>query len=194
MINSILKSLLVVSILSYGRISAQSHIESLLSDDQETIFNAISSLGMVDDQVAMAGNPIIQMDLNGNGMLDYVTASHAAGNVFIYFDLPNFNNSVYTPSASSNLVISGAGGLGSSFAKGDINNDGIDDLVIGAKSQGTEGEAYIILGNTNMPTTGTQNVFTFANCKIQCSIDGGNDDIFGDQVECLDINGDGFFV
>lgn len=175
-------------------VSSQHIVKHILTNDQKSTIEAIASLGQLDDQIGMAGNPIIQLDLNGNGQLDYVTAAHAGGLVFVFFDLPDFVNATYSPSNGPNLIINGALGLGSSFASGDINGDGVDDLLLGAKNQmpGGEGEAYVIYGNSTLPTTGTYSIQSINNVRITCSSDGGNYDLFGDQVATLDLNGDSY--
>ena len=183
---------LFLFLFAIENVSSQNTVKHILTNDQKSTIEAISSLGMIDDQIGMAGNPIIQLDLNGNGQLDYVTAAHTSGLVFVFFDLPDFVNTTYSPSNGPNLIINGALGLGSSFASGDINGDGIDDLLLGAKNQGGDGEAYVIYGNSSFPTTGTVSIQVIKNIKITCSSDGGNSDLFGDQVATLDLNGDNY--
>ena len=190
---SLFQALLALGIMNIAQVCfSQGVVLQVLNNDHTSAIEAVSGLGMTDDQVGMSGNPIIQLDLNGNGVLDYVTALHANNLVFVYFDLPEFSSPMYSPDDQECLFINGAFSLGSSFASGDINGDGIDDLVLGAKNQSIEGQVYVIYGRSSLPSSGTFSISSIADVAIQCSLDGGISDLFGDQVGTLDMNGDGF--
>ncbi len=187
-----LKSILFNYIfLTYSIVTAQI-VYDLENDDQQSIINAISSLGMVDDQVGMANAPIITADLNNNGILDYITAQHAADFVYIYFDQSDFTDELYYPHEGPSLIITGALHLGSSFTSGDFNGDNIDDLLIGAKSEGGDGEAFVIFGSSSLPTTGTSTINSLIDVRLSFSGFSGNNDLFGAQVCAADLNNDGF--
>ena len=128
----------------------------LSNNDNLSEINAISSLGQIDDQISMSSDPILTLDINNNGISDYVVSKHALGEVYIMLDYPNFNNTFYAPQIATDVVwISGAVGLGTSFDKGDFNNDGIDDLILGASNENVDGEAFLILGSNDFLTVGT---------------------------------------
>jgi len=66
----------------------------LTNNNNLSEINAISSMGNIDDQISMSSDPILTLDINNNGILDYVVSKHALGEVYIMLDYPNFNNSV----------------------------------------------------------------------------------------------------
>ena len=167
-------------------------VYDVITNDHKSIINATASMGMVDDQVGMSGPPIISMDLNDNGISDYVTAHHAADYTYVFFDQIDFTEEIYYPHEGPNLIISGAFKLGSSFTSGDFNGDGIDDLLIGAKAQGGDGEAFVIFGSASIPTSGTYNISDIMDVRLSFVGFSGNSDLFGDQVCAADLNNDGF--
>lgn len=107
-------------------------------------------------------------DINGDGIDDFVISVYneaangaaQAGKAYVVFGTDagfatGFDVSALdaTFDGSNGFVINGAAGqdrLGINItAAGDLNNDGIDDLVVGASGAGTSGESYIIYGRVN---------------------------------------------
>ena len=85
-------------------------------------------------------------------------------------DYVDFNNPTYTPQTANNVVvINGALNLGVSFDKGDFNNDGIDDIILGASANNNKGEAFIIFGSTTFLSFGTYNISNVLNVHIEFS-------------------------
>src|SRR5262249_25435162 len=79
------------------------------------------------------------------------------------------------------------GGAGSSVAIGDLDGDGIDDLVIGAPSDNGFGQVHIFFGRFNPKET-----IDLANKAADVTIRGeALDDQFGSSLAIGDINGDG---
>ena len=70
---------------------------------------------------------------------------------------------------------------GDGISAGDLNNDGYDDVVIGAPGYDTSGAVFIYLGSTNGPSINPDKTLY------------GTDIGFGDRVDCKgDINNDGY--
>jgi hypothetical protein len=72
---------------------------------------------------------------------------------------------------------------GTSVAAGDFNNDGNDDLVIGALGEGSSGAVYLVYG----PVSGTSSLAA-ADSKLTGEAAG---DQAGERVAAGDLNGDG---
>ncbi|MCK4307851.1 FG-GAP repeat protein [candidate division WOR-3 bacterium] len=78
-------------------------------------------------------------------------------------------------------------GTGWDLARGDVNNDGYDDLIIGGHpGNGDKGKAYILYGRPSF--SGIFNMTTDADVVIQTS----ESDRFGAAIDCRNINQDGY--
>ena len=151
---------------------------------------------LLNDAVSCAEKPILALDLDGNGITDYVTSISGSNKVFIYFNQTDFDLPLYDPETGSQLIITSStpGFLGESFASGDVNGDGVDDLIIGdVRGCCGEGQAFIILGGSSLPVTGTYTIQQLANTIISfAGFTGCSREAFGKQVCVADINGDSF--
>lgn len=129
-------------------------------------------------------------DVNGDGFDDVIVgaplngaAGKAAGAAYIFF-----GGQFMDSTADVTLTGMAAGdnfGFSASTA-GDVNNDGYDDVMVGAQYNATagpnSGEAYLFLGGRNMDSTADL-VFTSA----------GAGDMFGRSVSTVgDVNMDGY--
>ncbi|MBN1900666.1 FG-GAP repeat protein, partial [Candidatus Sumerlaeota bacterium] len=129
-------------------------------------------------------------DVNGDGYSDIMVGAYLfdnghtnEGRVFIYHGRSN-NVPLTTPEQILEVNSTNAY-FGSSLASaGDVNNDGYDDIVIGAVGYSNfEGKAYMYLGSD----TG---IGTSPNWSKEPNLDGGH---FGDSVAGAgDVNGDGY--
>ena len=86
------------------------------------------------DFLSAAGSPsgLAVGDLNGDGIPDLVTLGTATANTFltVQLGLGNGNFAAYTG-------YTGYAGAGQSISIGDVNNDGINDVVMGGSAGGT---------------------------------------------------------
>ncbi|MEH2078701.1 MAG: hypothetical protein V7K89_01400 [Nostoc sp.] len=145
-------------------------------------------------------------DINNDGIDDliigapdvYSNGITFAGQSYVIFGGTNVANSgTFDPSSlngTNGFAINGIGefdGSGSSVSyAGDINNDGIDDLIIGAptaslKGNSYIGESYVVFGGKNVGSNGILNL---------SSLNGNNGFLitnFGIGSDAGDINADG---
>ena len=78
----------------------------------------------------------------------------------------------------------------------DVNGDGVDDLIIGAKSAGPNGndsgESYVVFGGTTVSATGTVNLAALDGNNGFVLNGVGSKDYSGFSVSAAgDVNGDG---
>lgn len=140
---------------------------------------------------------VIFVDLNGDGADDLVVSGDASyggdGVAEFYILFSNRvrpDNSPYDLSispADRHYVESGSGHFNDCvrFAKGDWNDDGIEDLAIA--SQGANA-AYIVFGDKNF-TSATQQ--TLGADTVDVLIRGQMDKGLGQEMTSADVNGDG---
>lgn len=146
--------------------------------------------------------PLARSDLNGDGIADLVvgaplddTIGMNAGAVLVFFGSDNPVDLVDRTTAQADLRVLGqkAGdSFGGSVCTGDVNGDGIDDLVVGANladsaSTADAGAAYVFYG----PLTQASPISAqAANVKLTGEIVLAGDR-FGSIVELGDMTGDG---
>jgi len=128
-------------------------------------------------------------DFDNDGVNDLVIAQHKWGNddgrVFIYFGGTTLNSSAdITIYAESNNNRFGDG-----MAVGDMNNDSIDDLAVGAVEYGSStGKIYVFFGRSRVNWNETFNA-TDANMTVVGEKKSGN---CGNKLGIGDINNDSF--
>lgn len=132
-------------------------------------------------------------DLNGDGKADLAVTEPGdngnTGRVLIYL------SNGTTISTSSSIIITGEAAndqLGQFLTTADFNNDGINDLLVGASLAGSsQGYAYLFLSCTSIgPCKGSG----VASAKNDLKIVGvsGQAYLFGTFIGFRDLNGDGF--
>ena len=86
-----------------------------------------------------------------------------AGEAYVIFGAPTLGGSIDLAQGAAGLTVFGddpSGNLGFTVASGDVNGDGIDDVLLGARFAGAttaappgEGEAYVIYGRPDLGGT-----------------------------------------
>lgn len=148
------------------------------------------------------GASLYQGDFDGDGYDDIVTGSPFAtfgdkkwaGSVTVIFGQPKSTDKTH-----QKLTFRGeAAGdqLGTAVYAGDFNNDGFDDLVIGAFNgyhMGMRtGRVYVIYGQGNLYSRWSTQTVDFTYYKPDLKLSGRNEnDGFGMEINVGDVNGDG---
>jgi len=94
----------------------------------------------VGESVAFAG------DVNGDGYGDVLVSAHGAGEVLLQYGPLSGDVVLTSPDAVFTEEVAGDLNLCNVAGGEDANGDGFMDLLIGAKQEGTNGSAYLILG------------------------------------------------
>jgi len=151
---------------------------------------------------------VLSLDINNDGVNDLITASiyHYLGDgspkVFVMYGSqmwkPGTTIDLSTESADLTLLYGHPESVdfGYSMARGDLNNDGIDDLIIGAPDAENPvgyfwGAVYVVYGSADFPP---EAVIDFSETPADITFYGAGGDSggnFGCGVACGDVNGDG---
>ncbi|GAF96091.1 unnamed protein product, partial [marine sediment metagenome] len=162
------------------------------------------------------GDAVTAGDVNGDGIADIIAAAEAAdgpegersnaGEVYVVFGAPDLRGRVSMAEGEHDLRILGIDpqdALGFSVASGDVNGDGVDDVIMVAQRAGgpgntrdTAGEAYIIFGAADLGgsvdlAAGEQDVIIFGSDAHDLLSFCAAHDINGDGIDDI-ILGTGF--
>ncbi len=148
-------------------------------------FGGQGILDSTTDLVIKGGDVMAGGDLNGDGIVDLVTSTELIGQdtLFVYFGRHAFPIAIDTiPDLTIPRETEGGGDpqFGRSFALGDINCDGFDDLIVGAPHYSSKGKVYVHLGRSVPKATPD---FTVLGDSLGSS--------YGFTIKTGDINGDG---
>lgn len=123
---------------------------------------------------ARYGQALHPYDVNHDGTLDLLVGdANTPGNVFAYLQLSN----TLTGSSSTPPYIIGGGNIGTNIVDGDLNSDGLSDLVLGRAATNNSGGVYIYYGRSG-PTPP----------QFDATLYGSNS--FGAAVQVVDVTGD----
>lgn len=190
----------------FGRSTPYASVLDLttLPANQGFVITGLSAFDLFGESVASAG------DVNGDGYDDIIVGARAvttpggnlSGESYVIFGKASGFGTTFDPvmlDGTNGFRIQGAAASdrsGKSVASaGDINGDGLDDLVIGANQAGgggVRGAAYVVLGqlsDTAVTLTGTQADQTLVGSNFADQLSGaaGDDELWGhagaDQLE-----------
>lgn len=155
------------------------------------------------------GTLLFSGDVNGDGFADAIIGAYNAdskgladnGKTYVVFGSADMKTrgTIDTRDSTRVLVIHGAGNgdqLGYHVTSGDLNNDGYDEVITGARladvdSLQNAGKAYVIWGSADMASRGEINLAD-SSCGALL-IDGANTwDLLSDRMNTGDVDGDGF--
>ena len=186
----------------FGPVSGDIDLETNAPD--VTVFGAVAG-----DRL---GEGVAVGDLNGDGIDDIIVGAPASnglenlrtdmGEAYVVYgraDLPATVDTLAEEQDSGLLPAEGFSQLGRTFAVGDVNGDGVDDLVAGAPYAGREpdspvgsprttvGEVYVVYGGASL-----RDQVSVARREQDVLISGSAEfDQFGGSVAVGDVNGDG---
>lgn len=180
----------------YGtpHVSVQTALDLSTDSADVTIYgaNAMDGIG----KVLATGN------VNGDDYADLIIgvpdADGGAGRVLVIYGGPSLPATINLATSPADMTVyaqTAGDALGASVASGDLNNDGIDDLIMGAPfAQGPNhhlgsdrGEAYVIYGSGSLPTS-----LFLSSTPADIEVRGfAENDHLGASVAATDFNGDG---
>ncbi len=153
------------------------------------------------------GAAVASGDVNGDGIDDLLIGApradgpdngrKGAGEAYVVFGSPSLEGSFDVALAEQDVTILGADAgdrLGTSLASGDLDGDGVEDIILGAErgdgpdnAREDAGEVYVLLGSASL----SQTVDIALNDHSAAIFGEQQGDIFGVQVAAADWDGDG---
>ena len=180
--------------LFYGKssgFSSSSSIANEMDNSRASRFKERASLKL--------GSQIEIKDINNDNYEDIIIGAEnssrnggASGSVFVVYG----TNTIFSSTENIETIVSNGEGLiikgasssnriGTSVSSGDVNNDGINDILFGAA---TLNKAYVVYGKSNLPSTIEMSAFADSiGFTIESDIAGQR---IGYSIASGDLNGD----
>jgi hypothetical protein len=181
-----------------GRRSWPAAIDLAAESASSTVFGA--------DEKDIVGYSLASADANGDGVDDLLIGSFwadgpdntrpDAGEAYLIFGSPSWPSTIDLGKGQEDVTIFGAeegGRLTEGMATGDVNGDGVDDLILAAtfgsgpeNSRPDAGEVYVIPGGQ------LDSVYDLASYQPETTVLGADEgDQIGHSAAVGDFNGDG---
>ncbi|MDH5715253.1 MAG: hypothetical protein OEZ30_06795, partial [Candidatus Aminicenantes bacterium] len=174
--------------------------------DLDKVWGDMRVLGKAADD--LSGCAVAYGDINGDGYMDIIIGAHYAdpgdparanaGETYVIFGSSSPPSTIDLSTESADITVCGAAAYdhsGWAVGSGDVNGDGYDDIIIGARwadpgGRNVAGETYVVFGDN----------YTSPPYTIDLSSQSADITIYGDDaadesgyaVSSGDLNGDGF--
>lgn len=183
----------------FGPVGAADTIDTALGEHDVVIFGA--------EPFDELGDTVASGDVNGDGIDDIIATAEAAdgpdndrpvaAEVHVVFGSADLSGTLRISDGDQDVSVYGAEAndtLGFSLASGDLDGDGFDDIIMGARladgpanSRQQAGEVYIVFGSADLAGS-----IDIAEGQEDLTIFGADaSDFFGSSVAVADVDGDG---
>lgn len=140
---------------------------SSLSGELHIAFDPVGFMASSEQRHGQFGAAVAAGDVNGDGIDDVIAGApqmdfenrEAGGAVYVFFGGSDLGGRRFIAQGEQDAGVIGAKaghGLGFPLSTGDVNGDGIDDIVAGARAAGAEdartaaGAAYVLFGRADL--------------------------------------------
>lgn len=171
-------------------------IYDIAASDQDGNIYGENERDFLGSDSAQSSQGVLVADLNGDGFGDLIAGAPkygSEGSVYVVFGSEDMSGG-FSAASGADLVVRGSKAAGSNLsgalAAGDINGDGIADLLMGAPdtdvgSENNNGAVIVIYGTESL-----SGEIDLATDSPDVWITAGEGDSLGQSIQVADVNGD----